>query len=187
MTTKFYKLADTCETNWYCGYVLTEIDRSFLDKGMRGFSDVIRVSIIGGAVPGDFLWNSLCILIVSSKVLEVWEQFGGFETFPVVIEQNPSLVEYTGVAFLGRGGPFDPVRSRVVYSKCLNEEGKPAIMKIDGFYFDESKWDGSDLFTLDEFPCVKIVTERVVEAMRKAKVTHCHYVPLEESGYGYKK
>lgn len=158
----------------------------FIGNGMRGFKGVVHIKIAGGTIPGDLLGVGFPLLIVSSKVLEIWKQFEKFETYPVVIVGNISPIEYTGVVFLGRGGSFDPVKSKAVYSKCLDKKGNPAIMNMDGLYFDDSQWDGSDLLTVDDFPCHSIVTERVVKAMKKAKVTNCKYTPLEEYCY-YKK
>ena len=55
-------------------------------------------------------------------------------------------------------------------------------IKVEGYYFDETKWDGSDLCAIDEFPMANLVTERVAKAMKKAKVTNCKYIPLEKMG-----
>lgn len=180
---RFFSLSTTSAKRWFLGQELEE-DLDVIDKaigrGMRGFTGVVHVRIVSGTTPGDFLEVGFPLLIVSSKVLEIWQNYERFETYPVVIAGNMSPVEYTGVAFLGRGGPFDPVRSKAVYCKSSNLGRKPAIMNMDGLYFDDSQWDGSDLFTVDDFPCIPLVTERVVKVMKKAKVTNCRYIPLEK-------
>lgn len=185
MLKKFYTLGATFAKKWYWGQIVDK-DIALVDKcigdGMRSFRGTVHIRIVKGTTPGDFLWAGFPLKMVSSKVLEVWKAFGRFTTYTIVIEDNVSPIEYTGVAFLGRGGPFDPVKSKAVYSKSLNDEGKPALMKHEGMYFDDSQWDGSDLFTIDEFPCVPIVTARVVRAMKGAKVTNCRYTALERYG-----
>ena len=55
-------------------------------------------------------------------------------------------------------------------------------MSMEGLYFDEEKWDGSDLLTVDEFPCIPIVTEKVKNEMVRARISNCRYTPLEEYG-----
>ena len=183
MKNKFYSLFATLAGKYFWGAV-SEKDFELIDKwvgkGMRGFKGVVHVRIIEGITPGDFFETGFPLLVVSSKVLKVWEQFGGFETYPVIIEGGVSPIEYSGVAFLGRGGPYDPVRSKAVYGKCMDTKGKPMIMNMDGLYFDDTQWDGSDLLTIDEFPCIPIVTERVAKAMKDAKVTSCRYTLLEK-------
>lgn len=183
MTAKFFVLSATFEKKWFWGKVLTEIDMGVLaQKGMRDFSGTVSVEIAQGSVPGDFLWVGLPILIVSSKTLNIWKRFGAFETYQVNIKGQSICTEYSGVVFVGRAGPFEPEKSKAIYSKSVNEQGKPALMKHEGIYFDDSQWDGSDLITIDDFPCLPIVTEPVVKAMKDAKITNCKYTPLEEYG-----
>lgn len=210
MKNNFYSLGPTYGKKWFWGHIITEIDPFVLaEKGMRGFKGAVRVKIVEGTVPGDFLWNGWILPIVSSKVLEVWEPFEKFETYRVLIEGNTSSVEYTGVAISGRAGPFDPKKSKAVFStgvsktttdlpasafdpekwsrlvaKHPNAKPTPIITDMDGFYFDESKWDGSDFCTVNEFPCRGLVTDRVVNAMKKAKITNCNYEPIEEAKIG---
>ena len=189
MQQNFYRLGTTFRNKWFRGRELAKdikiIDK-WIGKGMRGFKDIVHVRIVSGTTAGDILGVAFPLHIVSTKLLEIWKDFEKIETYPVVIEGSVSPIEYSGVVFLGRGGPFDPVKSKAVYSKALNEQGNPAIMKQEGMFFDDSYWDCSDLLTIDEFPCVPIVTEKVVKAMKKARVTNCEYIALEEYGI-YKK
>ena len=189
MRSGFYSLGRTWSAKWFLGQLLQKdieaVDNA-LYNGMRGFKGIVHIKIITGTKPGDFLCVGFPIHIVSSKVLDIWKEFEKFEIYPVVIQNTISPVEYTGVTFLGRGGPFDPEKSKAVYFKSKDSNGKGAIMNMDGLYFDDSQWDGSDLLTVDDFPCLPIVTERVVKAMKKAKVTNCKYTPLEQYCY-YKK
>lgn len=181
MFAKFYVLSAPFSKKWFWGKVLSKIDTKVLaQKGMRDFNETVCIEIVEGSVPGDFLWVGLPILIVSSKVLEIWKRFATLDTYKVVLKGRGLSIKYSGAVFLGRGGPFEPEKSKAVYSKSLNEQGKQALMKHRGMYFDDSQWDGSNLFTIDDFPCLPIVTERVVKAMKDAKVTNCKYTPVEE-------
>jgi len=185
MNTKFFSLGPTWGKKWYWGQVKLDPNDRFFKKGMLDFAGVVEIEIDAGTTPSDFLWNSHNLIIASQKVIDLWKELGDFETYWVKIGGKASPAGYTGVVFLGKGGSFDPVRSKVVYSQSLNDEGKPAIMKIKGFYFDVSKWDGSNLFRVDGFPHLHLATEQVVRVMRKAKITNCYYQPLEEFRYGY--
>jgi len=175
----------TWKKKWFWGRIskndIENVDRC-IGKGMRGFKGVVHIEIVGGNSPGDILHVGFPLLIVSFKVLELWKQFEKYETYPVVILRNNLPQEYTGIVFLGRGGPFDPNESKAVYFKGADSKGKGVIIKQQGMYFDDSKWDGSDLFTIDDFPCHPIVTEEVVKLMKKAKVTNCDYIPLKRVG-----
>lgn len=179
MRNKFYSLTSNAARRWFLGETLSKINMGILAKqGMRGFKKVVYIRIVSGSTPGDFLEVGFPLLVVSAKVVKIWKPFEKFETYPVVIEDKVSPVKYVGVTFLGRGGPFDPEKSKAVYA--YDKKGNRAIMNMDGLYFDDSHWDGSDLFTIDDFPCIPIVTEQVVKAMKKACVTNCIYTPLEK-------
>jgi hypothetical protein len=185
MPERFYTLGATFAKKWFWGQIVRE-DIELVEKwvgiGMRGFKNTIHINIVEGTEPGNFLWVGFPLIIVSTNVLEVWEKYEKFETYSVVIGKTPSPVKYTGVIFLGRGGPFDHKKSKAVYSKNLDSMGRPALLKQEGMYFDVNQWDRSDLFTIDEFPCVPVVTERAIKAMKEAKLTNCKYVSLEEYG-----
>jgi len=180
---KFYTVLADINKKWFLGQATTSLDMKVLNKkSMRDFKDAIRVKITSGAKPGDFLGIDFPLLIVSSKVLEVWKPFEKLETYHVVVENRNIPFDYHGVVFLGRGGPFDPVKSKAVYSESLNDEGKPVVLKQQGMYFDNRQWDGSDLLTINDFPCLPIVTERVVKVMKEAEITNCRYTPLTKYG-----
>ena len=46
-----------------------------------------------------------------------------------------------------------------------------------GFYFDESQWDGSDIFLVGGH---KVVTLPVQKAFKRAKVSNVRFTPLME-------
>lgn len=70
-------------------------------------------------------------------------------------------------------------RSKAIYK--IRPDGHRNILSIKaGLYFDETKWDGNELFTVDELPGGCLATERVVKAMKKAKIANFQYEPLAE-------
>jgi len=178
--TRFYCLGTTFGRKWFWGQVDLDPDNEFYVKGMVGFRGVVKVEIDAGTTAGDFLWNSHNLVIVSQRILDIWKQFGKFETYGVKVSGKASTTSYTGVVILGRGGPLDIKRSEAEIKYDLRPNGKPSIMGVHGLYFHEDKWDRSDLFTIDEFPLGCIVTERVAKAMKKARITNCKYTPVEE-------
>ena len=186
MQEQFYFLSSGCANKWFLAQIVDEdiklVDDWIINTAMRGFKGVVRIEITKGTTPGDILEVGFPILVVSSKLLEVWREFEKFETYRVVVENKEMPFDYHGVVFLGRGGPFDPIKSKAVYFKGSDSKGKGAIIKQKGMYFDDSQWDGSNLLTIDDFPCFPVVTERVVKSMKKAKVTNCQYTPLEQVG-----
>lgn len=182
MKQQFYTLGATFKSKWYWGRVLTPLDMERIAaKSMRDFKDTVEIEISEGKQAGDFLWNGMPLLVVSSKVIEIWSKYKSFETYNIRITNAKLDLEYKGVSFTGRGGPYDPAKSKAVY-KQVHEDRKPIIIRQDGLYFDDSFWDGSDLLAVDEFPCIGILTRRVVDEMEKNKITNCIYKPIEEYG-----
>jgi hypothetical protein len=49
-----------------------------------------------------------------------------------------------------------------------------------GLYFEPSSWDGSDLFVSSSEVAWVFVTERIVRAFKRAKVTNAKFEPLDE-------
>ncbi len=179
---KYYSIGPSYEERWFWGRVITPLDCAELGRtGMRGFQNIVRIDIVEGKESGDFLWNGFVLLVCSPKVLSIWEKYRAFETYRISV-LGLGDIRYTGVVFTGRGGPFDPVRSKAVFSEESDESGRRVVLKQDGLYFDESYWDRSDLFTIDDFPRLPILTARVVEEMKKTGVTNCRYTPLEDYG-----
>ncbi|MBN2590910.1 MAG: hypothetical protein JXA96_13680 [Sedimentisphaerales bacterium] len=149
---------------------------------MRGFKGTVSLQIMKGTTPGDFLWTSYATpIIVSDKVLDIWKNFKKFTKYDVKIVGTEIPFQYHGIAVTGKGGPLDTRKSKARYRKF---EGEKFIMGLHGFYFYEDRWDGSDIFYLDDCPGACIITEKVVKAMKKAKVTNCEYTPIEDVAFG---
>ena len=148
-------------------------------SGMRGFKGVLTGAVDQGGRPGDILGTSSILYLVSGRVLTVFEEnnFEKYEAFPALIRGGRELPDYYAVAFLGRGGPILPEESGVEWS--YRPDGTRIMMRVrSGIHFDESQWDGSDLFYLEEWPGAHLVTDRVVTALKRAKITNFEARPL---------
>jgi hypothetical protein len=182
MPVKYYAIGASFKPRWYWGKVLTPIDNERLaERGMKDFHDIVDITIVEGEEAGDFLWTGVSILVCSPRVLTIWGKYRTFETFRVNVADFRDF-KYTGIAITGRGGQFDPVRSKPKYFQGTDGAKRPAILRMEGLFFNESQWDGSDIFHIDEFPCISILTGRVVEEMKNAHITNCRYTPLEDYG-----
>ncbi|OHB53294.1 MAG: hypothetical protein A2Y07_00545 [Planctomycetes bacterium GWF2_50_10] len=182
---KFYYLTtdDLLKTysrhKYYYGQVhLEEEDYAHLWDAGPGFKNAVNVEIDTGKAAGDFIWNSHSLLIVSQRVLDVWEGSVRIETYDVTVSGIKTDYRYKGVICMGRAGGFDPVRSKARYLQ-LDKKGPPSLMGMEGFYFDHSTWDGSELFILPDFPRYYIATASLMSRMKKARLTNIDFLPLE--------
>lgn len=110
-------------------------------------------------------------------------RISGWRTYPVNVmdklgEPQP---DYEGLVVTGRCGNVDLARSIVV----LSEYPTGWYPHFLGHYFEESSWDGSDIFmeTPDSAGRVtahKFVTEKVRLAFEKAKIKNARLERLTE-------
>lgn len=84
------------------------------------------------------------------------------------------LPEYFGFAVTGRGGESKRDRSEVVTKPPPVPGGKP-YQVYKGLYFDESQWDGSDIFLVD---AKIVVTKAVRDAFKQSKISNVLFTCL---------
>lgn len=58
-----------------------------------------------------------------------------------------------------------------------------AIMGQKAIYMDESKWDGSDVFAIPGMGICMFVTQRIAEAIRKARLLNIDLVLNSEDSF----
>jgi hypothetical protein len=138
---------------------------------------------MGGAAPKDLIATGYPgLVLLSDRVLSCLREHGftGWSTFPVRVEgKKRVMVEgYHGFVVTGRCGPFDTSRSQLVTKDPLVPGGRSYQMKR-GLYFDPATWDGSDIFSPPK-TAYWIVTDRVREALQKAKFTNLKVERLSE-------
>jgi len=180
---RFYKVSPAYATKYIWAYADESTGHEIGRLGLReleGFKGTARFVAREGKVAADFIWNDLLLLIVSERVLRLFRdhKIKGYSLYRVAVTRDSEIISgYHGIAITGRGGPNDPKAS----AGGLMPGTK--IKKVKGLF--PTKWDGCDLFTLDDFPRAAPATERVKEIFEKNKVTNCKFRPAEEFQIGY--
>ena len=119
--------------------------------------------------------------LLSHRFIELLraEHAAGWTSCPVAItgKKGEAIAGYQVLMVTGRCGPIDNSRSAKVL-KMPPPGGNP-YEAWRGFYFDESTWDGSDLFCPGDTAHV-IVTDRIRTAAEREKLTNVSFVRLTE-------
>jgi hypothetical protein len=139
---------------------------------------------MGRRIPGDFVWTSIAVLdIVSDKVVSVLRKnfCSGWSTYPVRLYDHAGnlVTGFHGLSVHGRCGPRQPERSIPVEK----DQGSGPRTVYRGLFFDESAWDGSDVFAPSDGTGFVFVLERVRDLLLQAKVKGSRFerVDLYES------
>lgn len=143
---------------------------------------VVLKGYMGGS-PTEVLWAGLTpIVCVSQRIVDLLLQnrFTGWATYPVEVYDRKGvyLPGYYGLAVKSHAGEQDFSRSQIVTKPPLTYAGRTYDV-YKGTYFDESKWDGSDIFRVQH--ATKIVTKKVQQVFKRAKITNVRFIPLLET------
>lgn len=154
---------------------------SALFGGQISLDRPVRLKAYAGGQATDFLWADYIPLVcISCRTVELLEEhhFTGWATYPVVVygRKGEPIEGYYGFAITGRAGDYDRSRSQIV-TKPPPVPGGQARKVYKGLYFDESQWDGSDIFLVGG---KNVVTRAVREAFKRAKITNVRFTPLTE-------
>ena len=185
-STSFYTLTP----GWATKYCFAKVDTSSMGdasvewsyRRLADFKGTAFLEVESGTTCGDFLRNDALLMVVTSRLITILKSHGirAFSTYRVrVTRDGVDIPGYFGLAVLGKGGPNDP--SLVTY--CEDARSKSKSRKIDGLR--PTKWDGSDLFTLDDMYRVVLATEKVRRVFKQERVTNCLFEPAEEFKIGY--
>jgi hypothetical protein len=152
-----------------------------LFKGELTLEHPLRLGGYMGGQATDFLWSGLTpLVVVSRRVVELLEQHGftGWATYPVEVydRKREPLPDYFGFVITGRAGKQDRSRSTIIAKPAPTPKGKP-YQVYKGFYFDESQWDGSDIFLAGG---LIVVARAVQRAFKRTKVTNVRFTPLAD-------
>jgi len=176
MQGKFYVLYSGYSSQCYWAEIisdLSDVPDEVYWHGMRGFRGTMSLKITKGGRPCDFLGtDSAHVYVISQRVLDILKEHGltGYETYDVEVSGGKvELPKYYGFTAVGQGGHILAKESGVQYGKREPGETRRTIMGRKRLVFDESQWDGSDFFYLEESPGSIIVTERVRELFKKEK------------------
>jgi hypothetical protein len=159
---------------------LNQLDEAW--RGDRVPNSPVALRVEMGHRPSDFLWGTYTsIIAISDPLSELMRTHGftGWLGYPVEIhgKRGLALPGYYGLAITGRAGISDWGRSCLV-SKPAWTRGKPRDILV-GQYFRNDEWDGSD-FSLVGFGGSVIVTQRVVDAFRRASIDNVRFTRLTE-------
>lgn len=139
---------------------------------------------------GDFVWTWYGDCLITDRVLKLFQEAGltGFRVKPVTVERVrrlgkkalakiPQLWE---LVITGKGGDARPESGiRIIY-RCEACGLVEYSSFRDGIHVDEEQWDGSDFFTINGYPKLILVTERVKELIIGHRLTNCVLIPAEK-------
>lgn len=128
--------------------------------------------VIGGG-PG--------VILISERVkhLLTQNQCTGWSTFPItLLNQRNILIEgYCGLSVTGRSGPQDEGFGELLTGKKLGTR----YLRYRGIRFEESSWDGSDIFIAGTGCGAIFVTERVRQLFERHGLGYVDFTPLTEA------
>jgi len=183
---ELYLLEDPFSSRYLRLHLVSEwINEELAEKlayGQKISSEAVVLNGYMGGPVADILWTGLPpMFCVSKKVIDLLEEnhFTGWSTYPVEVSDRKGnkLPEYYGFAVTSYAGERDKSRSPIVEKDPITESGKKYSV-YKGFYFDEAKWDGSDIFRVH--PCWLIVTQAVKDAFIKAKIRNVKFIALPD-------
>ena len=139
----------------------------------------VLLKAVSGGQAADVLWTGLPpLFVVSQKVIDILHRnrFTGWGIFPVEVydRKGAPLPRYQGFSIKSYAGKQDYSRSTFIM-KPLVPGGKPSGV-YKGTFFDESKWDGSDIFRIQH--AIIIVTKPVMQEFKRNKIANVRFTPL---------
>jgi hypothetical protein len=137
----------------------------------------VRIEIGGRGKPAQILWTEEpAVILFADAVTEALtrDALTGWAPYAVQLAwAGVAADRYEGLAVLGRCGPIDWTRGEWV--RTADEPGP----SLKGLYFDESSWDGSDVFSPKDSFFV-LVTERARACLSRHVGGSCRFVRLSE-------
>jgi hypothetical protein len=135
-----------------------------------------------GGKATDVLWAyDVFIYFFSESLRRLLSEEGvsGWTTYPVELydRKGNHLPGYQGIAVTGRECRRDRSRSQIV-DKPPPAPGGQGRQVYRGLFFDESQWDGSDMFWVSEVGIV--VTEKLYRLFQRHKIRNVEFTPLSE-------
>jgi len=91
-------------------------------------------------------------------------QATGYGAYPAIIKHKRKLVHgYMALFVSGKGGPIDPKRSKATFF----DDGD--LLHYESVFMDESKWDGTDVFTIPGLGFGIYIVGRVVKELKRIR------------------
>jgi hypothetical protein len=131
----------------------------------------------------DLIWSTFTpIKVMSQHLVDLLTTHGftGWSIYDVEVKDREGQIKsnYHGLAVTGKAGEHDLRRVQAVEKPPI-VHGGPTYINLKGMYFESDEWDGSD-FSLMGHTITCIVTERVVQAFRRAKIRNVQFIKLSQ-------
>lgn len=132
----------------------------------------------------DFSQTILADVVITDHALDVLRSAGltGFTTAPTILHKLPKGMDPDSVPTLrelivtGQGGYAHPDSEIVLRKKC-DDCGHIRYSAYEhGIIVDETAYDGSDLFTVVEYPKHILVNERAKRVIEDARLTNVTFI-----------
>ena len=125
----------------------------------------------------DFIGNDALLLLVSSRVVELWKTscFTGFTTYPAIVLDRKGQVlsgDYYVIGITGRAGTLDRANMKIEPNGIIIPGASPDMLR-----FHPEQWDGSDFFMLEDVDFT-LVMRRVIDVMKLNKITGWTTMPI---------
>ncbi len=144
--------------------------------------DIVR------STPTDFSRTMFGDIVISDNARAVMDSEGltGFDVHPTVIVSSPSRFEYRSsprlweLAVSGSAGNAHR-RSGIVCREKCDACGLVTFSAFEnGIIVDESTYDGSDFFSVTEYPRYILVSERAKEVLEGHRLSNVRFVDSSE-------
>jgi hypothetical protein len=131
----------------------------------------------------DLIWSTFTpIRVISQRIVDLLNTQGltGWNVYDVEVRDKEDRIKdgYFGFAISGKAGSHDLRRVEVIEKPPITPKGIPYKV-LRGIFFEEDFWDGKD-FCLMENNISCVVTEKVVQAFRRAKIRNVHFIQLAQ-------
>jgi len=135
---------------------------------------------MGSSKPGEVIWTRFVgPVLLREDLVNAMKAAGstGWSTYPVEVKgkSGESLPDYHGLIVLGRCRPVSTERSM----RVMKEFPSGFFPVLRGLAFDETSWDGSDVFMPEDGTAWVFVTE-VVRSLISARAKNVRFTPMEE-------
>lgn len=136
-----------------------------------------------GGKATDILWAyNVSIFFFSPRLLQLLHDHDitGWNSYAVELYDRKGnlLSGYKGIAVVGPECTRDRSRSQII-DKPAPVEGGRGFQVYQGLFFDESEWDGSDMFWVSEGGGI-VVTDKVRELFRRYGIRNVELTPLPQ-------
>ena len=133
----------------------------------------------------DIIWTWMSECLITDRVLELFAQqkFTGFETRPAraKLAKSSQSVRLHEIVITGWGGMAPPSSGIRLIENCESCGHKVySIYNNPSLIFDQSKWDGSDLFMVWPLPRYIFVSDRVRRSIDAAGFMGAKFYKLSD-------